>query len=720
MSDTTGERLYNLLPAVYRVRDADEGEPLRALLGVLETELRVIEDDVDQLYDNWFIETCAEWVVPYLGDLLGVRGLLPVENAAFSQRGRVANTLAYRRRKGTAAMLEQLARDVTGWPAHVVEFFQRLATTQYLNHVRLDNLSLISLHDANQLELVNGPFERAAHTIDVRHIDHGRGRYNIPNIGIFLWRLQSYAIHRGTARALATAGQYSFNPLGLDAPLFNAPRTETDITQLAAEENVPGMLRRRALHHELAMLREAIATGKTPHPIYFGVDPALQVFMRNTAADPFEPILPEEMQICNLSISREPTSPLKVAVDPLLGRLAFPASAVPDAVQVSYAYGFSGDLGGGPYDRRDSVAQWLDPIARPVTWQIGVTQDADVRAAAPDPTQLTDTIQSAVGAWKTYSAANPGGFGVIAIMDSSSYVEALTATNQIELPAGSTLAIVAADWPLVAAPESLSGVQRVVGQLAPSGMRPHLQGNISIRGTAPAESIDPGALIIDGLLIEGACTILVGNLGSLRLAHSTLVPTAGGLVINAGTQAGQQNQSLTITIERSISGPLAVTDTIQSLQISDSIIDGGAATAITAPATRIESSTILGAVAVRSLEASNSIFRDNLIVERRQVGCVRFCYLPLGSRAPRRYRCQPANAAVASRIVPAWTSVTYGDPAYGQLAATGPDEIRTGADDEGELGVFHFLQQTQRFANLQASLTEYLRFGLEAGIFFVT
>ena len=43
-----------------------------------------------------------------------------------------------------------------------------------------------------------------------------------------------------------------------------------------------------------------------------------------------------------------------------------------------------------------------------------------------------------------------------------------------------------------------------------------------------------------------------------------------------------------------------------------------------------------------------------------------------------------------------------------------------GADDDGEIGAFHFLQQPQRLANLEGRLDEYLRFGLEAGVFLVT
>ena len=70
------EQLYSLLPLHYRRRDQQEGEPLRALLAILETELVGLQNNVEDLYDNWFIETCDDWVVPYIGDLLGY-SLLP-------------------------------------------------------------------------------------------------------------------------------------------------------------------------------------------------------------------------------------------------------------------------------------------------------------------------------------------------------------------------------------------------------------------------------------------------------------------------------------------------------------------------------------------------------------------------------------------------------------------------------------------------------------------
>jgi len=239
------ERLYELLPAVYRLRDIElaarrpesltvaervelqqlqalfdskspltepqfkrlqdlqdkqQRGPLKSLIEIIAQQVAVLEDDLARAYDDQFIETCAAWVVPYIGDLVGGRGLFVFPNAQFSQRAQVANTLAYRRRKGTAAVLEQLARDVTGWDASVVEYFQLLATTQYLNHLRPENLSFADLRHSQRLDYLNTPFDRTAHNADVRNIESRRGRYNIPHIGIFLWRLVLIAGTKSTGQ----------------------------------------------------------------------------------------------------------------------------------------------------------------------------------------------------------------------------------------------------------------------------------------------------------------------------------------------------------------------------------------------------------------------------------------------------------------------------------------------------------------------------------------
>jgi hypothetical protein len=71
------DRLFNLLPAWYRqldigqVPDGASAGPLQSLLRVVSEQVNLVEADIDQLYSNWFIETCEDWVVPYLADLVG-------------------------------------------------------------------------------------------------------------------------------------------------------------------------------------------------------------------------------------------------------------------------------------------------------------------------------------------------------------------------------------------------------------------------------------------------------------------------------------------------------------------------------------------------------------------------------------------------------------------------------------------------------------------------
>src|SRR6266404_3525836 len=109
------QTLYNLLPAILRNRDADAGGALQGLIEVIAEQLALLEEDLAQLYDDQFIETCADWAVPYIGELIGYRQLHGATAEISSPRAEVADTIRLRRGKGTAATLETLARDVTGW-----------------------------------------------------------------------------------------------------------------------------------------------------------------------------------------------------------------------------------------------------------------------------------------------------------------------------------------------------------------------------------------------------------------------------------------------------------------------------------------------------------------------------------------------------------------------------------------------------------------------------
>ena len=126
------ERLWQLLPAVYRTADTDSlgaPGPLRELLNRTGVQVAVVRRSMDRLWGDQSIETCDDWVIPYIGDLLGANLVSDLD--ARAQRLDVAKTIHYRRRKGTVQILEELALDVTGWTAHVVEGFRRLGRTRH-------------------------------------------------------------------------------------------------------------------------------------------------------------------------------------------------------------------------------------------------------------------------------------------------------------------------------------------------------------------------------------------------------------------------------------------------------------------------------------------------------------------------------------------------------------------------------------------------------------
>jgi len=660
------QKLYELLPAIYRLRDAEQGEPLKALLAVIAEQIAVLQEDLAQLYDDQFIETCAGWVIPYIGDLIGYRQLYGLTAQVRSPRAEVANTIGLRRRKGTALMLEQLARDVTGWDARIVEFFQRLATTQYLNHVRPDSPATPDLRDTAALEHIHGPFDPLTYTVEVRRIGSGRGRYNLPNLGLFLWRLRGYTLTGSPAFKLDDQ-RYLFNPLGSDTPLFNRHQTGPELTQLATRVNVPMPISRRVL---AAHLED-----------YYGAAASLAV----------EGIESAQVVVCNLADTATGwahTPPAgKVAIDPALGRIAL-AEPPDQPPRVSFCYGFSADLGGGEYDRGAT----LDPTLAPV-------------AQVPAPHA---TVQAAL------DAVSQG--GAVEILDSGRYEE----TPAIHVAAGNG---------------------RIELRAANRARPLLLLGNeLLIDGEEGAE------VTLNGLLIgSGGLRLAAGGaaaLHRLKLQHCTLVP---GLSL-ARDGAPQQPQAPSLVIEsadtvveidHAILGGLRVAAGAR-VTIANSIVDATVESGVAyaaldgisagAPLTLVNC-TVIGKVHTTLLEsASNVIFLASLAQgdgwvapvwsERRQQGCVRFSYVPPGSRVPRCYRCEPT--AATGNVRPLFTSLRYGAAGYCQLNQRCTPEIRQGADDEAEMGAFHDLYQPQRETNLRVRLEEYLRFGSEAGILYAS
>jgi len=741
------DSIYRLLPAIHRLRDEEGDGALGALVSVIAEQAGMMEDDIAALYRNWFIETCDPWVVPYIADLLGVRLTNDLEGLrALPQRAYVANTLAYRRRKGTLSVLEEVTRDTTGWIAVAAEFFQDLGTTQHMNHIRATAPGTAELRDASRLQLTDSAFDAGPRTAEMRRISEGAGRYNIPNIGLFVWRAEAFVLPLAEPRATAggQAGRYHLDPLRRDLALANTPEAETSIESLAREEHTPSLLRPLALYLELEARRQATADGDPPPPpVFMTEEPPFDIWLRATPADPLVRLPAEEIMICHLgdlpadpndwrrppsTVSYQPADggaavvlQIRLGIDPSRGRLAFPAGADAAELRVTHAYLGAGDLGGGPYDRSASLDTAL--AGRPVDWQVMVT-----RAETANGVTIFDNLTAAVAAW---NALPDGQVGVIALADNAAFEEDLSGADRIEVPEGSLLVIIAADWPAVPVEGGAPGETfRPLGLIEPNGLRPTLIGDIEVRGTAPGGSLTPGNLVIDGLLVEGRVAVAAApgeGLGCLRLSHLSQLPASGGVSVAAG------NELMALQIERAKLGPVSVPGTLRSLAATDSIIDAGGtprALAVTDGPVTLVRTTLLGAAEVEQIDASNCIFSAPATARRLQVGCLRFSYAAPGSSLPRRYRCQPElalkaaapgeAARILAEIRPNFLSEQPQHYGYGLLAALCPREIREGADDGAAMGAYGFLMQPQRRANVAVALDEYLRFGLEAGLIEVT
>lgn len=334
MNDTR-DRLYQLLPAIYRLRDAERGYPLRDLLRVVSEQVDVVEEDITQLYDNWFIETAQDWVVPYIAELVGYtpvnaagdpKASAADENRILIPRREVANTIGYRRRRGTLSVLEELAAAVARWPARAIEYFRLLAWTQNLNHPHSEGqrARLTSLRSVNELDKLGTPFDPFARTVDLRRISsqRGQGRYNIPSVGVWIWRLGAHPVTRAPAYCLdAGKNSYTFSVLGNDAPLFTHPEPEASSTHIADELNVPTPIRRRAFDADKER--------------YYGEGKSLVIWADWAGHRMTEPLPPQVIIPADLTDWQYTPPDGFVAVDPQLGRIQFPPISCPAGTSAS-------------------------------------------------------------------------------------------------------------------------------------------------------------------------------------------------------------------------------------------------------------------------------------------------------------------------------------------------------------------------------------------------
>lgn len=725
-------KLWQLLPAVYRNMDGGTPSapgPLRELLNRIGSETATIRRSIDRLWENQSIETCDDWVVPYIGDLLATRLVSCLD--ARGQRLDVAKTIYYRRRAGTLGVLEELAADIAGRDARAVEFFRRLGRTRHQFDPPIGNAfaaaakawapmmtyapGQIVRNGANAYQCVIGGISAASGGptgTDTSIVD-----------GSVTWRFYDPVGSLVPAVIEGLAGANSRTPAGGFADLRNAyAAANTNSTfdefsytaDLRRGQQSSGWYNISHLGVFIWWLQSFPIAGATPvsngqTPPCFTFDPSgreMQLFApssRTAASFGEDWVSPDEWQLpvairevlwdsypdqlyqaafwvgLGGGTSPAPLPRDQVRIHPERGVFSFVAAPPVGTILTQYHFGFMSAIGAGGFPER-LLESIVSPIA--VTTVSGGSGFASaLSSVAADATvQITDS--------QTYSGP----------------------AVPVTLPA-TTVVVTTTDR------------QRPVIRWKGGGA------TWTITGTG-------GHLVLQGVWLQGADIVLAGRFESVSLRFATLDPGSsdpnGALIGHAidGTPLAPVHLWIeasiqTLSLQRSITGPIRTRNggAIEEFTATDSIIQaiptqaGGDYALQTEIGTiSLARCTVLGPAAVHRLEASECILADAAIAEDTQHGCVRFSAYAQGSalHAPYRSVMVPPDA-------PLFVSRRFGEARYARLrrladniiiAPQTGDTILGGAQNGSEMGAFSSEAVTLKKRGLAIKFEEYAPLGV--------
>lgn len=619
---TARKHLFERLPEIYRIRDAEQSPPgqLEAYLGVIDDVMAALRDDIEGLYHNLFIETCDDWVVPYIADLLGTSHL---SGEPWTLRADVARTVHHRRRKGTLGAIESLVFTLTGWAAHGVEMRERLTWNQHLNHQRPDPGGLpplalmtsisepvrggtVNLRDPAQLSLLGSAFDPFAHLADAKPPGFG---YNLPTLAIFLWRLEDYLVPaarplvRGPVQNLGPAPahearfavRFDIHPLGDPLVLFNRYRfhADDDPPDLSLLDEVPGPIPRgRLTHGTPAGNPPAYAQVKfysSVPPPEFTV-PGLTFHLPDISALNGRDWRFRGANLCawEAGLDRK-LGAYEIVIDPDRGRVVFglrnntsEAAVVQEQLLVSHTYGACGPTGAHPGEPRAINSDW------PLILINGHTQNP-----ATDLQHALDDINQATGPM------------VIEIGDSLTHDLDLAAVSGIGDEAGLKTLRLKFNLHIRAA----SGQRPVIRLKRPLAFRPDdvlgsggpaLMETLGVRleglYLSRAEGFIGNALIeqaaVNRLDLE-CCTLDPGGALGLDGVRKPVFPAlrlSNDRSLADLNERAAFNQTPRVVLKQSLCGPLLMDDGYL-LYISGSIVDAGSGVDEASPALAIRSVT---------------------------------------------------------------------------------------------------------------------------------
>lgn len=668
------DRFWQLMPAIYRSIDAPvppgANGPLRELINRIGAQAAVLRRSIDRLGENQSIETCDDWAIPYIGQLVATRLVGFLEASA--QRLDVANTISYRRWAGTVGLLEELSADIIELSrgTRVVEFFRRLGRTRHQfdpeiavegvvgRYTRTPAGGFADLRNAYGASNAATAFDEFAYTADLRAGGQSSGWYNIPNLGVFLWWLQSFAITGATPVSDGSASPcFTFDPTGRDIPLFTPVQRTSD----SFGEN---WVSPKAWELP-ATIRNALWKAEPDH-LYSGSPTLPGAFWVGLLAG-------EDIQRFDRS---------QLSIDPERGRFHF-LGAVPGEIAVGYSFGFLSEIGAGGFSYGTLTTLSDQPLKLSP-----VSDDSDLAAAV---NSITSAVTIEIGNSLTYAVPAP-----------------------LNVPTGATVLLRGADE------------ERPV-------LRTRNGATWSFNGNAESNASGGSTvLVLQGIHFQGADLVLTGSFDSVYLRMMTLDPgTTGpsgtglataidGLPLSP-TTLFIEGSVTNLILERCITGPIRTrgAGAIEQLTATECIIQAipcaNLALSFTEGTVSLSRCTVMGPTQTHQFALSESILDSVAQVENPQAGCVRFSAYVNGSNlhAPYRSVSVAANASL-------FRSRHYGCPEYARLrsdvdnsnlSAAAGESILSGAQNGSEMGVYCGEQVTLLKRGLAIKFEEFMPAG---------
>ncbi|MDE3737756.1 hypothetical protein PSH28_14210 [Pseudomonas resinovorans] len=776
--------LFERLPEIYRTRDAEVTPPnqLRAYLGAIEGPFDALHQNIAQLYEDLFIDTCDDWVIAYLADLLGTTHL---KGDPRTLRADLADTIALRRRKGTLGAIERLAVNLTGWACRGVELRENLGWTQHLNHQRPDaggqppygtaaltrfavpRGGTAPLREPATLALLGTPFDPFAYTADLKPAVDDQRHINLPNLAIFLWRLAAYRLPRvrplakgridlgvqaaGLARFIL---RFDLHPLDIPVRLFNTSRpgflraatSGGVVAPLTEADAVPGpMLDARLASHADAYVRVDFYDSATTPPSGFDLgDVGLHLFLPQDLAPLLVPPAPQSEwrwqfrgdNLCAWEEGlRRPTAIGEIIIDPDIGRVLVGVASAEQAnllvttdngsllsrLQASFTYGATGPVGAHPLARHVPAAP----------------ADTEVRHVGEVAGGIS--LQQALEGLETAT-----GQVIVEIHDSLVHRLDLTAligtavdgTHSLRLAHSLTLRAAGDHRPILLLAQPLS--LRVLDAAAATPFAPQVRLEGLYLAPDAAAPFPAGLALIDRVAVARlelvGCTLAPGG-HSLRNGQRAPMQPALHLVDGYGFDAADRDAftpTPDILIQRSITGAIAI-DSRYRLDIQDSVVDAGlgfddaasgqyAIAAATDPANAWGAALdFQGLTCFGPVRVAAVGGLGGIFSQRFEVLDNQHGCIKWSAFSGDLDRL-PANHfcvhAPDARVY--FTSERFNDPGYAQLQRETDRRARELGPDDDAMGAFGFLLEAHKWTNLHVRLREFMPVGVRPLVVSVT